>query len=1292
MATLVLSAAGSAVGAGFGGTVMGLSGAVIGRAVGATIGRAIDTRLAGRGSGVVERGRVDRFRLTGAGEGQPVARIWGRVRLAGHVIWASPFEETVTSTRRGGKGMSGGGREDSFGYRVSLALGLCEGEILHLGRIWADGSEIAPDRLNLRVYHGREDQLPDPKIEAVEGAGQAPACRGLAYVVIEDLDLAPFGNRVPVFSFEVVRAAQAGPQGLSDLVRGVALIPGCGEYSLATTPVHYDHGPGHAVSANVHTPGARSDLTVSLAALRGELPKAKSVSLVVSWFGDDLRCADCTIRPKVEQRRVDGAGQTWRAGGIARAQAPEIVAPDGRSLYGGSPSDASVIEAIAALRAGGQSVMFYPFVLMEQIAGNGRTDPWSGTADQPVMPWRGRITLSVAPGRAGSPDRTAAAEAEVAAFLGLAQPQDFTVSDGQVSYSGDPEDWGYRRFILHYAHLVALAGGVDAFCIGSELRGLTQIRGAGDSFPMVAALRVLLGEVRDILGPQCKLSYAADWSEYWGYSAPEGGRYFHLDPLWADANADFIGIDNYMPLSDWRDGEDHADAAWGSPLNPAYLAANVAGGEGFDWYYASAADRDAQRRTPITDGLQEPWIWRYKDLKSWWQNRHYDRIEGVRVSEPSPWVPGSKPFWFTELGCSAIERGANQPNVFVDPKSSESALPWHSSGRREEAMQMAYLRAMTEYWSDPVQNPAAAAYAGRMVDLSRGFVWAWDARPWPWFPARGDIWSDGDNHARGHWLTGRSGHQPLAAVVAEICARGGIKTVDVSRLYAVVQGYSLLSGGSGRAALQDLMLAYGFDAVEREGVLTFLPRTGRVDLVPDPQKIALDPETGRGPEHLRLPGAELPGAVQVSYPEAGGDFAMASETASRPDRRGQGEAVQELPLALTRAEARSLAERWLSEALVAQDVLRLTLPPSALGLGPGDVLDMGGAGRFRIDRVDYAGALSLEAVRVDPGAYLPSDFAEVQHRMTPVIPDLPVLPLFLDLPLLRGTEDPLAPHLAVTARVWPGPVGLWDSDRDEGYALNAVWDAPAVVGVTLNALPRARPGLWDRGPGLRLQLVRGALNSVTAAQVLGGANALAIGDGSATGWEVLQFTEAQAVAPGEWEIRGRLRGQAGTEGGIAPAWPAGSYVVLLNGALRQVQMAPGQRGQPRHYRVAGLAAGPSSPAARHRIERFEGRGLRPLSVVHLRARRVAGDLRFPWIRRTRLEGDAWEAEVPLAEQSERYEIRIEVAGVLHHRAVVTAPEFTLPVAEMPPGAGVVSVAQLSDRVGPGEWRRISFAV
>ncbi|MCB2103560.1 MAG: host specificity protein, partial [Rhodobacteraceae bacterium] len=233
------------------------------------------------------------------------------------------------------------------------------------------------------------DQLPDPKIEAVEGTGTVPAYRGIAYVVFEDLDVTRFGNRVPQFSFEVFRAAQGpGTQDVSDLrsgVRGVAMIPGTGEYALATTPVHYSDGLGRNISANVHSPSGGTDFAVSLRALREELPNCGSVSLVVSWFGGDLRCGECEVRPKVEDAARDGQGMPWTAGGIARAAAAQVVRKDDRPVYGGTPADASVVEAIAAIRAGGQEVMFCPFLLMEQLEGNGLADPWSGAADQPVL-------------------------------------------------------------------------------------------------------------------------------------------------------------------------------------------------------------------------------------------------------------------------------------------------------------------------------------------------------------------------------------------------------------------------------------------------------------------------------------------------------------------------------------------------------------------------------------------------------------------------------------------------------------------------------------------------------------------------------------------------------------------------------------------------------------------------------------------------------------------------------------------------------------------------------------------
>jgi hypothetical protein len=81
----------------------------------------------------------------------------------------------------------------------------------------------------------------------------------------------------------------------------------------------------------------------------------------------------------------------WEVSGLMRAQAGEVPKDaEGREVYGGTPTDQAVIETILALQQAGQEVLYYPFILMEQMPGNGLPDPWSDAGDQPVLPWRGR--------------------------------------------------------------------------------------------------------------------------------------------------------------------------------------------------------------------------------------------------------------------------------------------------------------------------------------------------------------------------------------------------------------------------------------------------------------------------------------------------------------------------------------------------------------------------------------------------------------------------------------------------------------------------------------------------------------------------------------------------------------------------------------------------------------------------------------------------------------------------------------------------------------------------------------
>jgi hypothetical protein len=1252
----------------------------------------IDQRILGGGSEAVETGRVDRFRLTGASEGATVAQVFGRMRVAGQVIWATKFQESTTTTG-GGKGAGPKPKVTEYSYSISLAIALCEGEITRVGRIWADGDEIAPDDLNMRVYHGAADQLADPKIAATQGAEKTPAFRGVAYVVLEDLDLGQFGNRVPQFTFEVMRPSpDTAPEEEADLarqVRAVALIPGTGEYALAQTPAYLSKGFGQNEAINVNSASGKTDFETATDALQGELPNCGSALLVVSWFGDDLRCGQCHVQPKVEQNTADAAAMPWGVCGTSRAQAGLIAQQEGRPIYGGTPADASVVEAIQSLKSKGQDVVFYPFILMEQLASNGLSDPWSGASDQPILPWRGRITTSIAPGQTGSPDGTSAAEAEVDAFFGTTQAGDFSIDGASVAYNG-PSDWRYRRFILHYAHLCAAAGGVSAFCIGSEMRSLTQIRGASGSFPAVDALRQLAAEVRSILGPQTKISYAADWSEYHGYQpAGTADKLFHLDPLWADPNIDFIGIDNYMPLSDWRDGEAHADVSAGSIYNLSYLSGNVAGGEGYDWYYPTQTARDAQRRSPITDGEGEPWIWRSKDLKGWWGKPHHDRVGGQRVAQASPWVPQSKPIWFTELGCAAIDKGTNQPNKFLDPKSSESQLPHYSNGMRDEVIQMQYLRAIYQHFAHRDNNPVSESYAAPMVAMERAHVWAWDTRPFPYFPGNLALWSDGDNYARGHWLNGRVSNRTLANVVGELCRKAGVTDFDVSALYGIVRGYTHSDISSVRAALQPLILTYGIDVAERDGKLIFRNRHAMASEVLDYNRLAQDPEAQSALGLTRAPKAEIIGRVQLEYIDAEADYEAGVAETVHPADPTIGVSRSTFPLAMTRAEGARTVSRWISEARVAQETLNFSLPPSEVGIGVGDVVAFDAPqakGRYRIDRIEDAGMRLAEATRVEPEVYGAQPFPEIAAPLKTRQAATPVEMLFLDLPLLTGDEVPHAPHIAAVGQPWPGTVALYSAAQDSDYALSETITRSADFGLTETPLLTGPVATWDR-QSLTVTFLRGGPTSVSPDAILAGANTFAIGDGSADQWEIVQAAQVQPIGDGQFILSQFLRGQAGSSGLMPSEWPAKSKVIVLDGTLKQLNLASGMRNQERHFRFGPAQYALGHESYGHEVVSFSGNGLRPYPVVHLRADGSA-DTQFSWIRQSRIDGDSWNGlDVPLAEDQELYQIQILQGNQLRRSEIVSEPQFTYAAAQksadLSAGAYLIRVAQISARYGAG---------
>ncbi|HEV7276152.1 MAG TPA: glycoside hydrolase/phage tail family protein [Devosiaceae bacterium] len=1258
MATLALSLAGQVVGGAIGGPI----GATVGRALGALAGAAIDGALFSEQPAPPPPGAD--IRLQGSSEGVPIPRLYGWSRLTGNIIWATELEELTTESS-GAKGMGQPEAEESE-IVASFAVGLCAGEVQRLGRVWADGQLLETEGLNLRFYRGSETQDADSLIEAKQGSGGSPAYRGLCYIVFERLPLSPFGNRIPNISVELCRAVGS----LEPAIRAVTVIPGATEFGYDPVPRVRLLGHGNTANENTHHSRELSDWTLSLDELTALCPNLEHVALVVAWFGDDLRCGHCTIRPRVEGTSRDIEGASWSVAGQDRSGTPVVSFHEGGPAYGGTPSDATVRAAIADLKARGLKVTLYPIVLMDIPHDNTLPDPQTGAAGQPPYPWRGRITCDPAPGVAGSVDGTELAAAQVAAFTGTG--------------SG----WDYRRMVLHYAGIAASAG-ADAMLIGSELRGLTTVRGPGHSFPFVQDLVALAADVRTVVGPGVKLTYAADWSEYWGCQTGDGDRFFHLDPLWAAPAIDAVGIDNYMPLGDWRDGEGHADAVLASgPHDPDYLRANIAGGEGFDWYYASDADRIDGIRTPITDGAHgEPWVWRFKDLVGWWSNPHHERVGGVRSPVPTAWVPQGKPFWFTELGCAATDKGANQPNIFGDPKSAESGRPWFSSGAPDAVIQRQFLRAHLGYWSEAAGNPQSAVYVGPMVDPHRIYLWTWDARPYPAFPAQLASWSDGINHATGHWLTGRLGGMGSDDLLRAIAADHGVVLGEVEAVPPLLHGLTVEGIVSCRDAMAPVLAACGLGIVDRPEGLAVKRATARSTVA-----IAADELVARDAPLLsrrRPDRSEEVAQLALTYPDRERSYQSGTVTALRA---GAGTAAAErASLVLDTAGARNAAEQMLLVRHAGGDSLDLALPPSMLALEAGDVIGVEGQGDgpFVITAIRDGETRRVAAQAVPP-------------RVQPAIlsgrpPAGSAAPAARAVPLLAAVQLPPVPAaptesrllLAASASPWPGRVTI---DHEGSGATIATLTRNAMLGELTAPLGSGQMFTWDSGASIELRLYSGHLAPRDEAAVLAGANRLALETG--LGWEIVGYAGAELLAPGRYRLDRLLRGQAGTGHAVAPA-AAGSRVVILDD---RVLLQPLPAEWLEQTVALRASAGRGDAVGQPFTATTALAPLLPLAPVHLRARRLAGgDIAFGWTRRSRADTDGWAADdAPHDQLPEAYRLTVFGAGPDQRQFETGTPHAVYSSAEQAADFGGPAptfnwgVAQLSPLYGPGHFAEGSF--
>lgn len=367
MATLLLTAVGTAVGGPIGG------------AIGAFIGRQADEALFGTSR---QGPRLKELTVTTSSYGQPLPRNFGRMRVAGSIIWSTELRET--KNKEGGS--KGRPSTTTFSYSVSFAVALSSTPIERIGRIWADGNLMRGTAGDLkvgggmRIYPGKGDSRVDPLIAADRGA-QAPAFRDLAYVVFEDLQLVDFGNRIPALTFEIFATND-------ETISLVELVPSAepGEGNVVLEDARGFSDEGGSIGSTLATISQVFPLVCTTSARGLRLGPAYSTPEEIPVLPEQISnrgSEDASLRHKRRGERIGNEPLALRYYDEDRDYQPSVqralgLRPDGREI---------MVDLPAAMNAQGA----------RQLANsNAHRARWSN--EQVV--WRvGELNPEIAPGR-----------------------------------------------------------------------------------------------------------------------------------------------------------------------------------------------------------------------------------------------------------------------------------------------------------------------------------------------------------------------------------------------------------------------------------------------------------------------------------------------------------------------------------------------------------------------------------------------------------------------------------------------------------------------------------------------------------------------------------------------------------------------------------------------------------------------------------------------------------------------------------------------------------------------------
>lgn len=152
---------------------------------------------------VTRADKISNFSVATAEYGAPVMEILGTTRVSGNVIYYDDFTaHEHKETQRTGKGGKSTSTNITYTYTVAVILGLCEGPITGIGKVWRDKKsyDYPSDGIELTLFKGTANQQPWSYVTG-KHPNKALPYTNLAYMAgVVDLG---DSSSLPNFNFEV---------------------------------------------------------------------------------------------------------------------------------------------------------------------------------------------------------------------------------------------------------------------------------------------------------------------------------------------------------------------------------------------------------------------------------------------------------------------------------------------------------------------------------------------------------------------------------------------------------------------------------------------------------------------------------------------------------------------------------------------------------------------------------------------------------------------------------------------------------------------------------------------------------------------------------------------------------------------------------------------------------------------------------------------------------------------------------------------------------------------------------